>query len=350
MKLLIVIDMQNDFIDGSLGTKEAVAIVPNVAKKIAKARAAGETVVFTRDTHQSNYLKTQEGKNLPVLHCVEGSDGWQISSKLEVGDSRIFDKPSFGSMELADYAATLNDLKEIELVGLCTGICVISNALILKAKLPEVKSTVDASCCACVTPESHKTALSAMKLCQIKVIGEKKKPQKNNGGVYKLYTELKGFKPKIHRTFLINKNMPMLSLASCMISMFDGNASHIYDFDVPSENLNLQVYFDGEMNAFDDEFAIGHKHIQPKKHVDVRNYKVKDCLKKVGDKITFTYDFGDGWTFPIRLEEIIDDEVYEEASPLVLDGEGLGIIEDIGGVGAMSDCVKAFEKKSGDDY
>ena len=124
MKLLIVIDMQNDFIDGSLGTKEAVAIVPNVAKKIAKTRAAGETVVFTRDTHQSNYLKTQEGKKLPILHCVQGSDGWQISSKLKVGDSRIFDKPSFGSMELADYVATLHDLKEIELVGLCTGICV----------------------------------------------------------------------------------------------------------------------------------------------------------------------------------------------------------------------------------
>ena len=98
MKLLIVIDMQNDFIDGALGTKEAVAIVPNVAKKIADARAAGVAVVFTRDTHQKNYLETQEGKNLPVLHCVEGSEGWQISSKLEVGDSRIFNKPSFGSM------------------------------------------------------------------------------------------------------------------------------------------------------------------------------------------------------------------------------------------------------------
>ena len=177
MKLLIVIDMQNDFIDGSLGTKEAVAIVPEVAKKIEGARAAGETVIFTRDTHQKNYLKTQEGKNLPVLHCIEGSDGWQISSKLEVGDSRIFNKPSFGSMELADYVASLNSecqegLEEIELVGLCTGICVISNAFILKAKLPEVKITVDASCCACVTPESHKTALSAMKLCQINVINE----------------------------------------------------------------------------------------------------------------------------------------------------------------------------------
>ena len=121
--------------------------------------------MFTHDTHQSNYLKIQEGKNLPVLHCVEGSEGWQISSKLEVGDSLIFNKPSFGSMELADYVATLNNLEEIELVGLCTGICVISNAFILKAKLPEVKITVDASCCACVTPESHKTALSAMKLC-----------------------------------------------------------------------------------------------------------------------------------------------------------------------------------------
>ena len=172
MKLLIVIDMQNDFIDGALGTKEAVAIVPSVAKKIADARSAGEIVVFTRDTHQKNYLETQEGKNLPVLHCVEGSDGWKISNKLEVGNSRIINKPSFGSMDLADYVAGLNNLEEIELVGLCTGICVISNAFILKAKLPEVKITVDASCCACVSSESHKTALSAMKLCQINVINE----------------------------------------------------------------------------------------------------------------------------------------------------------------------------------
>lgn len=169
MKLLIVVDMQNDFIDGSLGTKEAVAIVPKVAEKIAEARAAGELVVFTRDTHQENYLKTQEGKNLPVVHCVKGSAGWQISRSLDVGDSRIFDKPSFGSMELADFAATLDGLEGIELVGLCTGICVISNAFILKAKLPEVKISVDSSCCACVTPESHATALSAMKLCQINV-------------------------------------------------------------------------------------------------------------------------------------------------------------------------------------
>ena len=170
MKLLIVIDMQNDFIDGALGTKEAVAIVPNVAQKIKDARESRQIVAFTRDTHQENYLATQEGKNLPVVHCVQGTDGWQISSKLEVADSKIIDKPSFGSMELAEYVAQLQDIEEVELVGLCTGICVISNAFILKAKLPELKITVDASCCACVTPESHATALAAMKLCQINIV------------------------------------------------------------------------------------------------------------------------------------------------------------------------------------
>jgi len=126
---------------------------------------------------KADYKDLQQKYENPIQHACdiqEGqvfiANGWQISSKLEVGDSRIFNKPSFGSMELADYVATLSDLEEIELVGLCTGICVISNAFILKAKLPEVKITVDASCCACVTPESHKTALSAMKLCQINVI------------------------------------------------------------------------------------------------------------------------------------------------------------------------------------
>lgn len=169
MKLLIVIDMQNDFIDAALGTKEAVAIVPAVAKKIAEYREAGNQVIFTRDTHQKNYMETQEGKNLPVMHCIEGTDGWQISKELEVGESKLFNKPSFGSMKLADYVASLNDIEEIELIGLCTGICVISNTFILKAKLPEVKITVDSSCCACVTPESHQTALNAMQLCQINV-------------------------------------------------------------------------------------------------------------------------------------------------------------------------------------
>lgn len=169
MKVLIVVDMQNDFIDAALGTKEAVAIVPAVASKISEYRKNGNTVIFTRDTHQTNYMETQEGKNLPVIHCVEGTDGWQISSKLDVADSKIFNKPSFGSMELAEYVSTLSDVEEMELIGLCTGICVISNAFILKAKMPEIKITVDSSCCACVTPESHATALNAMKLCQINV-------------------------------------------------------------------------------------------------------------------------------------------------------------------------------------
>ena len=173
MKILIVVDMQNDFIDGSLGTKEAVAIVPNVAAKIAEFRKAGHEVVFTRDTHQKNYLETQEGKNLPVVHCIEGSEGWQISGKLEVGGSRIFNKPSFGSMDLANYiferVSQDKSIDEIVLVGLCTGICVISNAFIIKAKIPEIPISVDSSCCACVTPESHANALNAMKLCQIAV-------------------------------------------------------------------------------------------------------------------------------------------------------------------------------------
>jgi len=169
MKLLIVVDMQNDFIDGALGTKEAVAIVPAVKAKIEEYRSMNNQVVFTYDTHQSNYLETQEGKNLPVVHCVENTEGWQISDKLEVAQSKVFKKPSFGSLELAEYVATISDLEEIELVGLCTDICVISNAFILKAKLPEVKISVDSKCCAGVSPESHLNALNAMKMCQINV-------------------------------------------------------------------------------------------------------------------------------------------------------------------------------------
>lgn len=169
MKLLIVVDMQNDFIDGALGTKEAVAIVPAVKAKIEEYRSMNNQVVFTYDTHQSNYLETQEGKNLPVVHCVENTEGWQISDNLEVAQSKVFKKPSFGSLELAEYVATISDLEEIELVGLCTDICVISNAFILKAKLPEVKISVDSKCCAGVSPESHLNALNAMKMCQINV-------------------------------------------------------------------------------------------------------------------------------------------------------------------------------------
>ena len=169
MKVLIVIDMQKDFIDGSLGTKEAVAIVPAVAAKIAAAKESGYEVIFTRDTHIESYLNTQEGKKLPVVHCVKDSDGWQIAKELDTGTARIIDKPSFGSLELADYVALLGHVEEVELVGLCTDICVISNAMILKARLPEVTIAVDSSCCAGVTPQSHINALEAMKMCQIEV-------------------------------------------------------------------------------------------------------------------------------------------------------------------------------------
>lgn len=170
MKVLVVVDMQNDFIDGALGTKEAEAIVDNVAKKI---EGYDGRVVYTRDTHKPDYLKTQEGTKLPVEHCIEGSEGWAISSKLSVDDDAlIINKPTFGSKELGLYLESLNDrepIEEIEVIGLCTDICVISNALLIKAFLPEVPIVVDPSCCAGVTPESHETALSAMKMCQIDV-------------------------------------------------------------------------------------------------------------------------------------------------------------------------------------
>ncbi len=171
MKVLVVVDMQNDFIDQALGTKEAVGIVENVAKKIS---GFDGRVIFTRDTHHENYMNTQEGKNLPVEHCIEGSEGWKISSALPVSDDAIiFDKPTFGSKELGEYLenlAELTPIEEIEVIGLCTDICVISNALLIKAFLPEVRITVDASCCAGVTPQSHKNALEAMKSCQINVV------------------------------------------------------------------------------------------------------------------------------------------------------------------------------------
>lgn len=166
-KTLIVIDMQNDFISGSLGTPEAQAIVPNVKKKIEEYKARGDEIIFTRDTHQSNYLETNEGKHLPVEHCIEGTHSWQIAEGLEVPNCSYIDKPTFGWMHWDNH-----DFEEIELVGLCTDICVVSNAMILKATFPEINITVDASCCAGVTPESHKAALTTMKMCQINVIGE----------------------------------------------------------------------------------------------------------------------------------------------------------------------------------
>ena len=160
-KLLVVIDMQNDFIDGALGTKEAEAIVDNVVAKIKEYP----------NTHTADYLETQEGKFLPVVHCVEGTKGWEINEKVAkaLEGAVIVNKGTFGSAELADmlYFETIGqDEVEIELIGLCTDICVVSNAILIKTKLPEVKVTVDPSCCAGVTPESHNAALQTMKMCQ----------------------------------------------------------------------------------------------------------------------------------------------------------------------------------------
>lgn len=171
-KVLIVVDMQNDFIDGALGTKEAVAILPNVKRKIEDYKRAGNTVIFTRDTHDKNYLKTQEGKNLPVEHCIKDTAGWSISPLLDTDDFVIIDKTTFGSVSLMSYITDNFKDAEFELVGLCTDICVISNAIMLKAFLPEAKVMVDASCCAGVTPQSHKNALEAMKMCHINIINE----------------------------------------------------------------------------------------------------------------------------------------------------------------------------------
>lgn len=171
--ILIVIDMQNDFISGALGTKEAQAIVPRVVNKVKEFTG---DVYFTRDTHDQDYLHTQEGRKLPVPHCVRGSAGWEICRELETLDRKgVFDKPGFGSVELARAMAELagaEDIGSITLVGLCTDICVISNAMLLKAFLPETEIVVDASCCAGVTPVSHRNALKAMKYCQITVVNE----------------------------------------------------------------------------------------------------------------------------------------------------------------------------------
>ena len=169
--ILVVVDMQNDFIDGALGTKEAVAIVPKVEEKI---RGFAGPVLFTRDTHEEDYMETQEGKNLPVPHCIRGTDGWQIRKELDVlRKTEPIDKETFGSVALASRLVSMNEEEEIEgitFVGLCTDICVISNALLVKAYLPETPIYVDAACCAGVTPKSHETSLQAMKMCQIHIV------------------------------------------------------------------------------------------------------------------------------------------------------------------------------------
>jgi nicotinamidase-related amidase len=193
MKVLIVVDMQKDFVDGSLGTKEAQAIVPLVAETIEQMADPNTVVIFTKDTHHENYMNTLEGKNLPVPHCIKGTAGHSIVDEVfnayinvigtyadayevypitDMNPIKV-DKPTFGSVELQNILFDINDrigIEEITLMGLCTGICVMSNAILAKATLPEVPVNVIEDCCACVTPESHKTAIEAMKLCQINII------------------------------------------------------------------------------------------------------------------------------------------------------------------------------------
>lgn len=172
-KILIVVDMQNDFIDGALGTPEALAIVENVKEKIHGY--AKQDIFVTMDTHTPNYLNTQEGRNLPVEHCIKGTEGWQIRSDIAelLDGAAVYEKPTFGSTRLArDIAQIAADEEiEIELIGLCTDICVVSNALLLKAMMPEVPVTVDPACCAGVTPESHEAALKTMQMCQVGISG-----------------------------------------------------------------------------------------------------------------------------------------------------------------------------------
>lgn len=173
MNYLIVVDMQVDFVNGALGTKEAQAIVPAVDACIRRFIQDGAKVIFTRDTHFENYLSTQEGRNLPVEHCIKNTSGWQIIPELQDYCTSVIDKPTFGSTDLMDMLRTEHaqePISSITLIGICTDICVISNAMLLKAAMPEVPIFVEAACCAGVTPESHENALAAMKMCQIQVI------------------------------------------------------------------------------------------------------------------------------------------------------------------------------------
>ena len=160
--------MQNDFIDGALGTVEASEIVPRVIEKIKKYEDEGELIIFTRDTHPDNYLELREGRFLPVKHCIEGTLGHEIPPDVLRGHTLVIDKPTFGSTELVKYLEGI-EFNEVELIGLCTDICVVSNALLVKAHFPEIEVTVDSLCCAGVTPQTHTAALTTMKMCQINV-------------------------------------------------------------------------------------------------------------------------------------------------------------------------------------
>ncbi|MCL2574774.1 MAG: cysteine hydrolase [Defluviitaleaceae bacterium] len=182
MKILIVVDMQKDFIDGALGTPEAVAIVDNVASRIKSGE--NELVLFTQDTHGDDYLTTPEGKKLPVVHCIEGTEGWEINPAIMVAwknhpdtiiapelKGNTFTKPVFGSVELVEFLKSKqNEIESIEILGICTDICVVSNAIMIKNTLPHIPIAVNAACCAGVTPQSHQAALDVMKMCQIDTI------------------------------------------------------------------------------------------------------------------------------------------------------------------------------------
>ena len=190
-KVLVIVDMQNDFVDGALGTPEAQAIVPKVADYIRTHADKDTVLVFTKDTHEVNYMDTQEGKHLPVAHCIKDTYGWELAPAIQEAlydvrgkyDScdtyfpymtdHVITKPSFGSLDFVNLLYALNDdygIDEVTLMGLCTGICVMSQCMLAKATLPEVPVRVVEECCACVTPDSHKTAIDAMRLCQIEII------------------------------------------------------------------------------------------------------------------------------------------------------------------------------------
>ena len=181
MKVLVVVDMQKDFIDGALGTKEAAEIVGDVVRRIEESE--GELILFTQDTHGEDYLQTSEGKKLPVVHCVKGTDGWKINeniigawreNKNTIVDAGLrentFTKPVFGSVQLVEFLQNRQGISSIEVLGVCTDICVVSNAIMLKNALPNVEINVNAKCCAGVTPQSHNEALNTMKMCQINII------------------------------------------------------------------------------------------------------------------------------------------------------------------------------------
>jgi nicotinamidase-related amidase len=199
MKILVVVDMQNDFLHGALRNEEGIKIIPGVIKRIKEYQAENKIIIATRDTHEKDYLTTQEGKKLPVEHCIRYSHGWRINEQIEealgeiyIYDSQsfpgremnglpnaftlsiIFDKPTFGSIELASYLrkcySKVQEKLEVELVGVCTDICVISNAMLIKASLPNARVMVNSALCAGVTIESHETALKAMSACQIEII------------------------------------------------------------------------------------------------------------------------------------------------------------------------------------